>query len=61
MLTKPQGDKFKLVHNFSLHNATMDACAGGIYELKVDNEKLQFKADEKYLESLEVRINNITI
>jgi len=34
----------------------MDACAGGLYELKVDNEKLQFKADEKYLESLEVRM-----
>ena len=55
LLTKAQGDRYKLLHNIELVKSSMEASSEGFYELAFPtNEKLQFRVTDKSLENLEV-------
>jgi len=52
LLTRPQGDKFKLLHSVDLSDCSLEASEDTkIYTLTFGNEKLQFKS-EKSLENI---------
>jgi len=54
LLTKAQGDRYKLLHNIELVKSSMEASSEGFYELAFPtNEKLQFRVTDKSLENLE--------
>jgi len=54
LLTKAQGERFKLLHKIELVKSTMEASSEGLYELSFPtNEKLQFRVTEKSQENLE--------
>jgi len=54
LLTKPQGERYKLLHKVDLVKSSMEASSEGLYELTLtQTEKLQFRVTEKSLENLE--------
>lgn len=58
LITKSQGERYKLLFKVDLLKSSMEASTEGVYELTFPpNEKLQFRVTEKSQENLEVNLN----